>query len=144
MAWSAFCPAIVFLAFGRARFRGRSLARAVRRKPDFFPELARAIAEIRHDLIKHRASTLGMIGTVDAREAVVRALLEPTRLSQALEDIYSRLTDHARSFGLVLRPLREPVLRPLHRDFNASKDSQQDRTGTKSCERSPLELSCAR
>jgi Flp pilus assembly protein TadD len=119
MAWSAFfVAAIVFLAFGRARFRGRSLARAVRRKPDFFPELARAIAEIRHDLIKYRASTLGMIGTVDAREAVVRALLEPTRLSQALEDIYSRLTDHARSFGLVLRPLRrEPVLRPLHRDF---------------------------
>ena len=39
MAWSAFFVGpSYFLLLGRARFRGRSLARAVRRKPDFFPE----------------------------------------------------------------------------------------------------------
>jgi len=119
IAWlGLFTATVVLFAFLRARFRGSSLARAVRRKPDFFPELARTLAEIRHDLLKHRASTLGMIGTANARDSVVRALLEPSTLSQALETLYQRLTDHARSLGLVLRPLRrEPILGPLQRDF---------------------------
>lgn len=119
IAWlGLFAAAVVLSILLRARFRGTSLARAVRRKPDFFPELARTIAEIRHDLLKHRASSLGMIGTANARDSVVRALLEPRKLSQALETLYHRLTDHARSLGLVLRPLRrEPVLGPLHQDF---------------------------
>ena len=108
---------LALLLWLRARFRGMTLARAVERKPDLFPEVARAVAEIRHDLLKHRASALGLAGAT-SREEIARALNEPLPVSQALADLYAQLVDRARALGVALRPLlREPVLGVLARDL---------------------------
>jgi hypothetical protein len=97
--------------------RGATLARALAKKPDLFPELARVVAEIRHDLLKHRASALGL-ATETSRAEIARAIQEPVPLSKALLDLYAQLMDRARALGIVLRPmLREPVLGELARDF---------------------------
>jgi len=113
----------------RARFRGTTLARALARKPDLFPEVARAIAEIRHDLLKHRASALGLASTAGtSREEIARAICEPAPLSKCLADLYAQLVDRAGALGIALRPLpREPVLGALARDF----------TRTEACVRGP-------
>ena len=110
------------LVFLRWRFRGNTLYRAVRRRPDFFPDLARALAEIRHDLLKHRASALGMAGPAEATEAAKIAVLSPEPLSRSLDGIYQSLIHQAAAQGLTLRPLgREPVLGPLLRDFQVAE-----------------------
>jgi len=107
----------------RARFRGMTLARALAQKPDLFPELARAVAEIRHDLLKHRASVLGLAGSEGtSREEIVRAICKPAPLSKALSDLYEQLADRARALGIALRPLlREPILGDLARDILATE-----------------------
>jgi tetratricopeptide (TPR) repeat protein len=106
---------LVGLFWLRARFRGMTLARALARKPDLFPDVAHAVAEIRHDLLKHRASALGLAdaeGT--SREEIARAIHEPMPLSKALVDLYGQLADRARALGITLRPmLRQPVMREL-------------------------------
>jgi tetratricopeptide (TPR) repeat protein len=108
---------MVALLWLRARLRGATLARALAKKPDLFPELARVVAEIRHDLLKHRASALGL-ATETSRAEIARAIQEPVPLSKALLDLYAQLMDRARALGIVLRPmLREPVLGELARDF---------------------------
>jgi Flp pilus assembly protein TadD len=110
---------IAALLWLRARFRGVTLARALAQKPDLFPEVARAVAEIRHDLLKHRASALGLAGDAGtSREEIARAIHEPHPLSKTLADLYAQLTDRARALGMVLRPMaREPVLGELARAF---------------------------
>lgn len=109
---------VLALWLGR-RYHGSTLARALARKPDLFPELARTVAEIRHDLLKHRASALGMASDARAcREDMARAILEPTPLSRALADLYAGLRDRGRALGIALRGLaREPVMGPLARDL---------------------------
>jgi len=114
--------AVAFLALLRRRFRGSTLQRAVRRRPDFFPDLARALAEIRHDLLKHRASALGMVGPPASTEAARTAVLSPETLSHGLTGIYGSLVHQAAALGITLRPLaREPVMGPLLRDFQAAE-----------------------
>jgi tetratricopeptide (TPR) repeat protein len=115
----AILAGIVLLLWLRARFRGHTLTRALAKKPDLFPEVARAVAEIRHDLLKHRASALGLAGAVEtSREDIVRALHEPELLSKCLIDLYAQLADRARALGTPLRPLlREPVMGRLARDL---------------------------
>ena len=99
------------------RLRGRSVAAALARVPDLYPEVALATAEVRHDVLKHRASALGMLGTPDApHEEVARALLEPTPTSAAVAAAFERLRRAAAAAGVTLLPLaREPVFGPLHR-----------------------------
>jgi signal transduction histidine kinase len=120
--------AIVALALGillwlRARYRGYPLAKALVRKPDLYPELARAIAEIRHDLLKHRASVLGMAGAEGASlDDMLRSFREPVPLPAAVADLYAGLADRARALGLTLRSLaREPVFGELYRDLRAAE-----------------------
>jgi len=106
----------------RWRFRGTTLRKACRKAPDLFPGLSRMVGEIRHDLLKHRASTLGMAGEKDAAVAIEQALLKPEPLSACLSERYQRLSDHARSLGVTLRPLsREPVMGPLWDDFRRAE-----------------------
>jgi signal transduction histidine kinase len=119
---------LALLLWLRARFHGMTLARALVRKPDLFPEVARAVAEIRHDLLKHRASALGLAGaTGTSREDIARAISEPLPISKALADLYAQLVDRARALGVALRPLpREPVLGELARDFARAEACARD------------------
>jgi tetratricopeptide (TPR) repeat protein len=119
---------LALLVWLRARFRGMTLARALARKPDLFPEVARVVAEIRHDLLKHRASALGLAGAAGtSREEISRALREPLPVSKALADLYAQLADRARALGVGLRPLlRQPVLGELARDFTRAEACVRD------------------
>jgi signal transduction histidine kinase len=101
---------------------------AIRARPALFPDLARAISEIRHDVIKHRASVLGLLERADApRDEVARALQSPTPASQVVADIYARLREAARGHGVTLRTLgRETVFGPLRRDLRRAESQVHD------------------
>jgi signal transduction histidine kinase len=100
------------------RFRGAPVERALRVHPALFPEVVRAAAEIRHDVLKHRASALGLVAAGGPREEVARALCEPTPASAAVAEAYDRLRAGAAALGVTLRRLdREPVFGPLVRDL---------------------------
>ena len=102
---------------------GHTLQRALRKAPRLFPPLARAVAEVRHDVIKHRASVLGMLAEPGASRAdVARALLSPEPASQAVAARYEALRNSARAQGVELRRLsREPVFGPLVRDLSRAE-----------------------
>ena len=115
---TAACLLALFLGL-RRRFGGWTLATAVRRQPALFPEIARAVGELRHDVLKHRAGVLGLAADskVDRAE-LARALLEPTPTSAVVAAAHERLAQAARGQGLTLRPLaREPALGPLAADL---------------------------
>ncbi|HET6148651.1 MAG TPA: tetratricopeptide repeat protein [Polyangia bacterium] len=103
----------------RRRWRGRTVASALRRSPSLFPEVGRAVAEIRHDVLKHRAGVLGLVADPAASRAdLCRALTEPQPTSAVVAGVYGRLAQAARGQGMTLRPLgREPVFGPLTRDL---------------------------
>jgi signal transduction histidine kinase len=103
----------------RRRFGGSTLAAAVRRQPTLFPEVARAVGELRHDVLKHRAGVLGLAADATiARAELARALLEPRPTSAVVAAAHEDLSRAARGQGLVLRPLeREPALGPLAADL---------------------------
>ena len=72
--------------------RGVPLDRALARCPALFPEVARTIAELRHDVLKHRTSVLGLGATGEAARAeVARVLWEPERASEVVTAAYERL-----------------------------------------------------
>jgi len=113
--------ALALLGLGAALvlWHGSSVAGALRGRPALFPAVARAVAEIRHDVLKHRASVLG--AAVDRPEAladVARSLLSPEPASRTVAGIYERLRHAARAQGVTLRRLgREPIFGPLARDL---------------------------
>ena len=123
LAWRRYGPAglavIVLLAsIGLVRRRrGRTVAAAVARVPDLFPDVAAAVGELRHDVLKHRTSALSLLGeSVTAREEIQRALLTPEPASVTVTAVYDRLRRAAAGAGVALRPLaREPVFGPLAR-----------------------------
>ena len=98
---------------------GATLKAALRRAPRLFPQLARAVNEVRHDVIKHRAGVLGMASDPSARrEDIARALLAPEPASTVVARHYDALRTAARAQGVGLRRLwREPVFGPLVRDL---------------------------
>jgi signal transduction histidine kinase len=97
------------------RIRGKTVARALARRPALFPEVSAAVAHVRHDVLKHRASALGLIATGSPRQEVARVLLEPAPASLAVEEVYQRLHAAAAGAGAPLCALpREPVFGPLH------------------------------
>jgi tetratricopeptide (TPR) repeat protein len=103
----------------RRRWGGRTVAAALRRRPALFPEVARVVAELRHDVLKHRA---GVIGAVDDPQVppgeIARALTEPRPTSAVVTGLYGRLEAAARGAGAPLRSLaREPVFGALVRDL---------------------------
>ncbi|HET6285073.1 MAG TPA: tetratricopeptide repeat protein [Polyangia bacterium] len=108
---------LLMLALFVRRLRGRTVAAALARVPDLYPDAAAAIAEIRHDVLKHRTSGLGLLGeSGTAREEIARALTEPTPTSQVVGEVYARLERAAAAAGVALRPIhREPVFGPLQR-----------------------------
>ncbi|HEX2574262.1 MAG TPA: tetratricopeptide repeat protein [Polyangia bacterium] len=125
--------------------RGAPLGRALGRCPALFPEVARTIAELRHDVLKHRTSVLGLVATDEAmrsrpedhrtppvaapppvdgglRAEVARVLWEPERASEVVAAAYERLRRTAQGRGVTLRPLgREPTFGPLVRDLRRAE-----------------------
>jgi len=96
---------------------GTTVQSALRRAPRLFPHLARAANEVRHDVIKHRAGALAMVGQA-RREDIARALLLPEPASRVVGRHYEELRAAARAQGVSLRRLsREPVFGPLVRDL---------------------------
>ncbi len=109
--------AVALLA--RRRWGGRTVGAALRKRPVLFPEVAAAVAELRHDVLKHRAGVIG--AALDPQvpsEEIARALTEPRPTSVVVAGIYDRLVRAARGAGAPLRPLaREPVFGALCREL---------------------------
>ena len=53
--------ALALALLARRRWHGRTLEAALRRRPALFPEVARAVGELRHDVLKHRAGVIGAV-----------------------------------------------------------------------------------
>lgn len=108
-------------------FHGSTVEGALRARPSLFPAVARAVAGIRHDVLKHRASVLGALAdpafSDAARADVARSFLSPEPLSQGVAAIYEQLRHAARAQGLALRRLgREPLFGPLCRDLARAEE----------------------
>jgi tetratricopeptide (TPR) repeat protein len=103
----------------RRRWGGRTVASALRRRPALFPDVAKAVGELRHDVLKHRASVLGLLADADApRAEIVRTMTEPRPTSVVVATIYDRLTQAASGHGVRLRALaREPRFGAVHHDL---------------------------
>jgi hypothetical protein len=119
----AVLAAAAALLLARRRWGGRTVAAALRRRPALFPEVARAVGELRHDVLKHRAGVLGLLADPGAsRDEVARALIEPQPASVVTASIYDRLAQAARGHGVALRVLpREPVFGALARDLHRAE-----------------------
>ena len=112
----ALTAAALLLALAAFLWAGAPLESALRKAPRLFPPAARAVGEVRHDVIKHRASVLGMAR--EHRADVARSLLSPEPASQEVARRYEALRRAARAQGVSLRRLRrEPVFGPLVRDL---------------------------
>jgi Flp pilus assembly protein TadD len=115
-AGSALGAAALLLALAAFLWSGAPLSSALRKAPRLFPHAARVVGEVRHDVIKHRLSVLGM--AQERREEVARSLLSPEPASEAVAQRYQALRKAARAQGVPLRRLRrEPVFGPLVRDL---------------------------
>jgi len=102
--------------------RGSTVSRALARRPRLYPAVARTVASLRHDVLKHRASVLSAALDPAARDEVARAMLDPQPASEAVAHAYQRLREEARAQGVSLRPLsREPVFASLVRDLAAAE-----------------------
>ncbi len=106
----------LLFALAALLWAGAPLESALRKAPRLFPQAARAVGHVRHDVIKHRASVLGMAR--EHRTDVARSLLSPEPASRAVAQQYQALRKAARAQGVPLRRLgREPVFGPLVRDL---------------------------
>jgi tetratricopeptide (TPR) repeat protein len=110
---------LLLLVLARRRWGGSTVAAALRRRPELFPEVARAIGELRHDVLKHRAGVLGAIAEPHTeRGEVLRAMTEPHPTSQVVAGLYDKVAQAARGAGMTLKPLaREPVFGALAADL---------------------------
>jgi tetratricopeptide (TPR) repeat protein len=115
--------ALVLALLARRRWGGRTVAGALRRRPALFPEVARVVAELRHDVLKHRAGIIG--AALDPQVPpgeILRALTEPRPTSAVVAGLYGRLEQAARGAGAPLRALaREPVFGALVRDLSRAE-----------------------
>jgi tetratricopeptide (TPR) repeat protein len=104
--------------------RTRTVGHALRAQPLVFPAISQAIGQIRHDVLKHRASSLDLLADPSTnQEDVARALLEPTPVSRQVAEIYQHLAKEALTLGLRLRPVeREPIFGPLLNDLTKVED----------------------
>jgi len=114
---------LVAALLARRRWGGRTVAAALRRRPGLYPEVARAVGELRHDVLKHRAGVLGAVADDSApRAEIERALTLPRPTSVVVAGIYDRLSQAARGAGATLRPLaREPIFGALVRDLSRAE-----------------------
>jgi signal transduction histidine kinase len=110
----------LLLALAAFFWAGSTVESALRKVPQLFPRLARVVGEVRHDVIKHRASVLGM--AAERREDVARSLLSPQPASMVVAQLYQAVRKAGRAHGVSLRRLkREPVFGPLVRDLGRAE-----------------------
>ena len=110
--------ALAAVALFLTLLRGLTLEKALLRDPSLYPAVARAVAEVRHDALKHRASALAMLGTAPRAE-IARALSGERAASQQVADAYASVVKASR---LPLRPLwREPAFGALWRDLRLAE-----------------------
>jgi hypothetical protein len=103
--------------------------RALAREPALFPFVARAVAGIRHDALKHRASAFSMLASAP-REDVAQAVLVPRPASLLVAEAYAALAEAARARGAGLKPLEsEPVFGALFLDLRAAERQLQRAPG---------------
>ncbi len=119
--------ALCLLALLLVLFHGSTVEGALRKRAGLFPAVARAVAEIRHDVIKHRASVLSALAdpafAAEARDDVARSLLSPEPTSEVVAAIYEKLRLAARAQGVTLRRLgREPTFGALARDLRRAEE----------------------
>lgn len=111
----------------RRRFHGVSVADALLREPHLFPEIADELAQLRHDVLKHRASNLSALASTTAAsaipwEALRETFLQPKPTSQVVVEAHARMEAAAKGRGIVLRRLDyDPILGRLHRDLAAAE-----------------------
>lgn len=120
----AICGAIgMALVLYSFYFRGSTVARALRRRSRMFPELARIVGELRHDVFKHRTSALELLADGQTTLDNLRdTLLEPVPTSEVVTEAYMRLASLSRAQGITLRRLpREPVFGRLVRDLERAE-----------------------
>ena len=132
-AAAALLVTLLIALIARRRLHGRTVAAALRRSPSLFPEVGRAVADVRHDVLKHRAGVLGLCADPGAaRDDIRRALTEPQPTSEAVASVYDRLVQAARGQGITLRPLgHEPTFGPLAQDLaRAEAVLRRDRTAS--------------
>ncbi len=110
--------------------RGAPLADALARHPGLFPAVAAAVDTIRHDVLKHRVSALGLLtsetpgdpASVRIRADIARTLREPEPASRTVSAAWDQVQRAARQANVKLRPLeREPSVAPLWRDLLAAE-----------------------
>ena len=97
------------------------VAAALRRRPGLYPEVGRAVGELRHDVLKHRAGVLGLgrRRRTPTRAEIARALSRAAAdLDRCGRDLRPARRRRARRRRPTLRPLaREPVFGALARDL---------------------------
>lgn len=127
------------------RYRGSSLAQLLERDPKSFPQVARILSLIRHEILKHNTAFLADVGTaleVDAPDADMRATVLARRMfgdgvsdseGRRLRDrkgrpaggIYGRFLGYLAELEKVARAHRvtlnlyrkDPIFRPMIRAF---------------------------
>src|SRR5262249_16779749 len=118
--------ALVLAAAAIAWLRGSGVGRALSRRPRLYPAVARTVAALRHDVLKHRVSVLSAALGPAAREEVCRAMVAPAPAPSRERERGARgvgqgcegRREEASAEGVLLRPLsREPVFGPLVRDL---------------------------
>jgi len=132
--------------------RGASLAQLLERAPKSFPEVARILSLIRHEILKHNTSFLVDVGRAleyDAPDADARLAMLSTRLfgdpraggrdrggrrESAHGGIYGRFLGYieelqqvARGHGVTLNLYRkDPIFRPMIKDFESLAEVADD------------------
>jgi signal transduction histidine kinase len=110
----------ILLALAAFFWAGATVESALGKAPQLYPLVARMVGEIRHDVIKHRLSVLGM--AADRRAEVARSLLSPEPVSHAVAQRYQAVRTAARALGVSLRRMRrEPIFGRLARDLSRAE-----------------------
>ena len=105
----------------RRRWGGHTVAQRAAPPPALFPDVARAVGELRHDVLKHRAERARSARGRRTRRAP-RSWPHHDRTAPDVgggrDDLRSRWRRRRRGHGITLRALaREPVFGALHRDL---------------------------
>ncbi len=121
---------LVFLWAWHRRRRGHIVSIALKIRPALFPEISKAVGEIRHDVIKHRTSVLDLATDPAANLTAMRdAILEPEPTSIRVVAIYDRIARAAGALGVSLCDLSsDPIFGALGNDLRRAERALREAT----------------